>query len=204
MRVISRVLHRDHARAMLGSARIKDHLKNLILKIIRQHRFQYPLGGWFKNVSKQWITWGLRLVLWKFTVLNRQKRLHRRPLINRVDKVGVNHRNLVDFSSEKFFRRELGDRLGFDKGRRVLQLEIGEQLALCPRQELACLSANRDVAGLACFKTRRLAQQVRVERARQAFVGTDNDHQFLFYFAYLEQGMKSGIGPLLQRNQHLV
>src|SRR5947207_15926417 len=99
MRVISRVLHRDHARAMLGSARIKDHLKNLILKIIRPHRFQYPLGGWFKDISKQRITRGPWLVLGKFTVLNRQKRLHRWPLINRVDKMSVNYRNLVDFPS---------------------------------------------------------------------------------------------------------
>ena len=40
-----------------------------------------------------------------------------------------------------------------------------------------------DVAGLARFKSRRLAQQVRVERAGQAFVGADNNDQLLFYLA---------------------
>jgi len=50
--------------------------------------------------------------------------------------MGVEDGDFVDFATEKFLGGKFRHRLGFDKARRVLQLEIGQQLALCSRDEL--------------------------------------------------------------------
>src|SRR5205814_5249516 len=82
------------------------------------------------------------------------------PLANRVDEVGVRHRNLVHFAVEKLFRAEPGNSLGFNKGRRILQLEIGHRLALGPGDELPGFASSDNKRGFVHLELGYLAEQV--------------------------------------------
>src|SRR5438552_18594316 len=121
---------------MLRSARVEDHLKNLILNVIRQHDVEHDLGLWFENITEHWID---IFALGRFVVLFRQietadwqKRLYDRALIDRIEEMRVENGNFIDFTVKEFLRAKFRDRLGFDKRRRVFQLEISQQHALGP------------------------------------------------------------------------
>src|SRR5205823_10808808 len=144
----------------------EDHLEDLILKIIRQHHIENRLGIWLEHVADHRIR---SFCCARFLVLLRQiktadwqKRLHDRALADRIDEMGVEDGDLVDLASQKFFGAKFRDRFRVHKARRVLQLEIGQQLAFRARDELSCLSAGDYEGGLGRIKIGSLAKQVRV------------------------------------------
>ena len=52
IRVIGGVLHRHHSRAVLGCARVENHLKNLVRDVIRKHRIKNDLGAGLEHVVR--------------------------------------------------------------------------------------------------------------------------------------------------------
>ena len=68
--------------------------------------------------------------------------------------------DLVYFLSEKFLYTKFGNILCFENRRRILELEIRQQLALGPSEELPCFSTGAHVDGFLRFEGRHLAHQV--------------------------------------------
>ena len=135
---------------------------------------------------------------------DREQRLGDRRLADRVDEMGVKHRHLVDFAAEEFLDAKFRDRLGLQNRRRILQLEIGQQFPLGPRDKLPRLPSGGHEDRLLDRKITGLAHQVGVQRAGQALVGADDQHQFLLHRSHLQQRMQQRIGPAFERNQHAV
>jgi len=70
--------------------------------------------------------------------------------------------------------------LVFDKARRVLQLEIGQQLALCSRDELTRFFPGDHKRRFRLIEICRFAKKIGVERACKSLVRADNQDQLLF------------------------
>ena len=73
---------------------------------------------------------------------------------------------------------------------RVFQFEISQHVAAGAGEELTRLAAGDDIARFVRIEIRRLAQEIRIQRAGQALVGADDDDQFLLHFADLEERMQ--------------
>src|SRR5438132_8269613 len=179
---------------MLGSARVEDHLENLILNVIGQHAVEYRLGHRLENITEQW----LNIFLGRFLVFLRQietadwqERLHDGALTDRIDEMGEEDGNLVDFAVKEFLRAKFRDRFGFDKRRRVFQLEIGQQLALGARDELPRFSPGDHKCRLGRVKVRRLSKKIRVQRSGQSVVGSDDPDELFFHIPDFKKRMQT-------------
>ena len=110
VRVVGRVFHRHHARAVLGSTRVEDHLENLILNVIRQHDIEHYLGGRLEDIAQHRIDificvpGGFFVFFRQAETADRQEGLHDRALINRVNEMRVEDRNVVHLALQKLFR----------------------------------------------------------------------------------------------------
>src|SRR6266699_4370022 len=183
---------------MLRSARVEDHLENLILNVIRQHDVEHDLGLRFENITEHWIdifALGRFVLFRQIETADWQKRLHDRALIDRIDEMRVEDGNFIDFTVKEFLRAKFRDWLGFDKRWRVFQLEISQQLALGPRDELPRFFPSNNERRFRQVKVRSLAKKIGVQRAGQSFVRANDQDELFFHIADVKKRMQPGIGP---------
>ena len=77
----------------------------------------------------------------------------------------VEHRDFVHLAAEEFFRAKFRERLRLNKTGGILKFKIGEQFAFCAHDELSSLLSSNHKSCVGLVKVRRLAEQIRIERA---------------------------------------
>src|SRR3954464_3504555 len=97
-------------------------------------------------------------------------------LINRVDEMRENNRDLVDIAAQEFFNAEPTNCLGLDKSGRILQFKIRQQLPTPACNKLPRLPTGSSIDCFIGFETQGLAHQVGVERTGKSLVGADDEN----------------------------
>src|SRR5439155_22038116 len=102
----------------------------------------------------------------------------------------VEHGDLVDLAFEEFLAAEFRNGFSLDKTGGVFQFEIGQQLALSPRDELPSFSSSDYKRRFRLIEICCFSKKIRVQRAGQPFVGADDQDELLFYVAKLKKRMQ--------------
>ena len=100
------------------------------------------------------------MLLRQIKTADRKQGTSNRALIDRINELRVENRHLIHFMTQEFFRAKFCDWLGFDKCRRILQLEIGQQLAFRARDKLSRFFSSNDINGFRQIKIRSFTKKI--------------------------------------------